>query len=181
MIPVDPCDPTINFCCYLRGGGSKSCFPPTNIVFGAGCEFDEDCGDDGNGTRVGVGYFVFVHHYCWYDYAADDWSCYAKDGAPPGGPKDLYENWTRDATGVELVCKPSGYPGRGFAYYYDPKTVGVANFGFQPQGYKTIDYPGNFPGFGGKPSVKPATIESDWYLFGIPTPFSKVGICNGAD
>jgi hypothetical protein len=76
-----------------------------------------------------------------------------------------------------MECKPSGSLGRGMAYYYDPKTVGIANFFFNPQNPKFLGFPVSFPGFG-TVSTFPARIQSDWYLYGIPTPFTKIGVCN---
>ena len=127
---------------------------------------------------MGVLYLVFSHHYCWYDFNLGDISCYEKDGQSSGGPQDLFAAWIRTPAGVQMECKPSGYDGRGFAYYFDAaRNSGIANFVFTATNPKFIGYPVSFPGFGNK-SVSPARIESDWYRFGIPTPFTKIGICN---
>ncbi len=176
---ADSCDASVYFCCYVRGGSSLACNEPQIVFDGTGCEFDQPCGDDGNGNVQGVGYFIFSHHYCWYDFATGDISCFFKPPTPPAnGPKDLYSNWIRAGSTVRLFCKDSGTFGRGLGYYYDIESNGVVAFGFLPGLSKVFTYPDSFPGLGKPYSVWPASIESEWYQFGIPIPSQKIGICN---
>jgi hypothetical protein len=175
---TDVCDPSVSFCCYMQGGGSYPCNPPESVVFGVGCEFDIPCGDDGNGSATGVGYFIFSHAYCWYDFASGDISCYARSGQPPPGPRNLFIRWSRLGQHVIMSCDDPGTFGRGLAYYYDSQSSGVLSFGFLPGFQKSLVYPDDFPGMGRPYSVAPASMESDWWQFGIQIPSQKVGVCN---
>jgi hypothetical protein len=155
--------------------------PPSIVVSGVGCEFDEPCGDDGNGTGIGVGYFMFSHHYCWFNFAFGDFSCYAEDTPPLTDRPNLFISWERTlSSDVKMKCSPSGKFGRLIAYYSDPAQSLVGTKFFAPASESDLDYDTNFPSVGA-PSLFPARIESDWFQFSIPLTAFKIAVCNHAE
>lgn len=190
-VPADTaCDSGVSFCCYVRGKAySIPCGPPA-VVNGAGCEYDEYCGDDGNGNVAGVGYFPFpaFGFYCYYDFVATVAACYAGNGGADTGPINLFSNWTvKTPTLAELTCHTARSTGFAYAGYSDvgasPRGVtGFARKHFYDtangSGVFNIAYPGDFSGVTNV--TQAAAMQSREYRTIIPLNIgnNEIGWCN---
>lgn len=188
-VGADTCDTGVSFCCYVRGSlSSTPCQAPSIVFNGAGCEYDEYCGDDGNGNVSGVGYFPFEYQYCWYDFTSGDTSCFPWNIQESRPPQNLFVSWTlSEPKTAQLSCQTDGYNGFAYASYDDPLAGQYGRTGFErkhflgSQGIFQLTYPTDFAG-GTTDVTYAAAMESREYRTFIPLNVAgnEVGYCNSS-
>ncbi|MEA2721903.1 MAG: hypothetical protein QOJ39_3767 [Candidatus Eremiobacteraeota bacterium] len=185
------CDPGVSFCCPVRGafGTSVACGTIPQMPEGAGCEFDELCGDDGAGNALGVGLLAFPNRYCWFYFQTYDTSCFV--GSIPffSRGENLYRQWSITAPySADLLCNPPSNDGWGVANYEDPgvhpphrglETKHVLGRDTVPGSIIPWRYPNDFL-FGRSDVTSQATMVSSYYRTRIPLSFpgNALGFCN---
>ncbi len=91
--PANDCTPQISAHTRRPNDGCDNGGSPYLPDF-MGC-YDGPCGDDGDGTLLGVGYVLnYPGAYCYYDFPDDTLDCYPDNATPPGPPSgavDLFQ------------------------------------------------------------------------------------------
>jgi hypothetical protein len=164
------------------------------------CLYSSPCGKNGDGSGGGIGriYFPGNGAHCNYDFGSDIADCYFDlfGGRNGRGPVDLYVDgsYKHTATAVQMLCQvdrlTDRVEGDAWGHYWDGKT-----YGFTPKlwhsamGRQFWGYPVDFPlpanPFGNTftpppPQPGSASLDVNYYGFGIPFFTAKAGFCTHA-
>jgi hypothetical protein len=160
------------------------------------CLYSSPCGNNGDGTGVGIGRIMFPGNgaHCNYDFEADIADCYFDlfGTSSNSGPVDLYldGSFVHNATKVSEDCITSRVTttigGWAYAHYWDGKV-----YGFRPKTWAVAypdrwEYPADFPipvlGNGPPPPPNPgvASLDVNYYGYGVPFFTRKAGFCTHA-